>query len=235
MSGNSSTGQAQTTALLTCGALVAPVFFGVALFEILVRPEFDIHKLPISFLSLGSLGWIQDVSFAVSGLLALLCALGLRSRLRGQEAGAWGPLLVGLFGLGMIGASLFHPDPSFGFPPGTPEGPPFHSTVHGTLHMAAFFLAFLSLIAATFVLARRFLRRRETGWTVYSIVSGIAVPVLMGMSGALPAWAGVIVAIAGLVLFGWLALAATHLRVERSSLVSAAQGQARAAIEPSHG
>jgi len=227
---NTSTDHARTTALLTCGALVAPVFFGVALVELLLRPEFDIQKLPISFLSLGSLGWIQDISFAVSGLLALLCALGLRSRLRGQEAGAWSPVLVGLFGLGMLGASLFHPDPSYGFPPGTPDGPPVHSTVHGTLHMAAFFLAFLSLIAATFVLARRFLRRREKGWAVYSIVSGLAVPALMGMSGALPARAGVIVAIAGLVLFGWLALVAAHLRVERSALVSAAQGQARATI-----
>jgi len=96
--------------------------------------------------------------------------------------------------------------------------------------MAAFFLAFLSLIATTFVFARRFLRRREKGWAVYSIVSGLAVPAFMGMSGALPAWAGVIVAIAGLVLFGWLALVAAHLRVERSALVSAAQRQARAAI-----
>src|SRR5579871_5304098 len=212
---NTSTDQTRTTALLTCGALVAPVFFGVALVELPLRPEFDIHKLPISFLSLGSLGWIQDISFAVSGMLALLCALGLRSRLRGQEAGAWGPVFVGLFGLGMLGASLFHPDPSYGFPPGTPDGPPVHSTVHGTLHMAAFFLAFLSLIATTFVFARRFLRRREKGWAVYSIVSGLAVPAFMGMSGALPAWAGVIVAIAGLVLFGWLALVAAHLRVER--------------------
>jgi hypothetical protein len=96
--------------------------------------------------------------------------------------------------------------------------------------MAAFFLAFVSLIAATFVFARRFLRRREKGWAVYSIVSGFAVPALVGMSGALPAWAGVIVAIAGLVLFGWLDLVAAHLRVERCALVSAAQGQARAAI-----
>ena len=63
---NASTDHARTSALLTCGTLVAPVFFGVALVELLLRPEFDIHKLPISFLSLGSLGWIQDASFAVS-------------------------------------------------------------------------------------------------------------------------------------------------------------------------
>jgi len=229
---NTGTGHARTTALLTCGALVAPVFFGVALVELLLRPEFDIHKLPISFLSLGSLGWIQDSSFAVCGLLALLCALGFRRRLRGQEAGTWGQVLVGLFGLGMIGASLFHPDPSFGFPPGTPEGPPVHSTIHGMLHMVAFVLAFLSLVASAFVFARRFLRRRETGWAIYSVVSALAVPALMGMSGAIPAWAGVIVGMAGLVLFGWLALVAAHVRVERSGLISAvpAQPQTRPAI-----
>jgi asparagine N-glycosylation enzyme membrane subunit Stt3 len=130
----------------------------------------------------------------------------------------------------MIGASLFHPDSSFGFPPGTPEGPPVLSTVHGTLHMTAFFLAFFSLLAAAFVFARRFLRRREKGWAVYSVVSALAVPVLMGTSGAIPAWAGVIVAIAGLVLFGWLAVVTAHVRVERSALVSAAPAQARVAM-----
>jgi hypothetical protein len=227
---NSSTDYARTTAFLTCGVLVAPVFFGVTIVELLLRPEFDIHKLPISFLSLGSLGWIQDASFAVCGVLALLCALGLRIRLRGQEAGTWGPVLVGLFGLGMIGASLFHPDPSFGFPPGTPEGPPVHSTVHGTLHMAAFFLAFLSLIATTFVFARRFLRNHEKGWAIYSIVTGLVVPVLIGSSGAIAAWAGVIVATAGLVLFDWLALVAAHLNTAHGGVDERAFTHSQSAI-----
>jgi hypothetical protein len=197
--------------LLIGGTLVAPVFFGVALIEILVRPEFDIRRLPISFLSLGALGWIQDASFAICGVLAVLCAIGIRGRLRAQPAGAWGAMLVGLFGVGMMAASVFHPDPSYGFPPGTPGGPPAHPSVHGSMHMAAFFLAFIALIGATFVFARRFLREHEKAWAIYSIVSGLIVPVLIGASGAFPSWAGVIVATAGLILFSWLALVAAHL------------------------
>jgi hypothetical protein len=119
----------------------------------------------------------------------------------------------------MMAASLFHPDPSYGFPPGTPAGPPTHPSAHGTLHMAAFFLAFLSLIAATFVFVRRFLRRQEKGWAAYSLVTGLVVPVLMSISGAFAAWAGVIIAIAGLGLFGWLAVVASHLKVERNAVV----------------
>jgi hypothetical protein len=91
-----------------------------------------------------------------------------------------------------------------------------YSSVHGTLHMAAFFLAFLSLIAAALVFGRRFLRGREKGRAVYSIVSALAVPALMGMSWAIPAWAGVIVAMAGLVLFVWLAVAAVPFRLDLS-------------------
>jgi hypothetical protein len=228
---NANHDHSRTSVLLTCGTLVAPVFFGIALIEILLRPEFDIRKLPISFLSLGSLGWIQDANFASCGLLAVLCALGIRGRLRGQTAGSWCPVLVGLFGIGMMAASLFHPDPSYGFPPGTPAGPSVHSTGHGTLHMAAFFLAFLALIAAALVFVRRFLRGREKGMAVYSIISALAVPVLMGVSGALPAWAGVIVAMAGLVLFVWLAVIAVHLKVARNTVVEVARAQPHAAIK----
>lgn len=222
---------ARTRALLTCGSLVAPVFFGVALIEILVRPEFDIRKLPISFLSLGSLGWIQDASFATCGLLAALCGLGMRSRLRGQPGSTFGPVLIGLFGIGMLAAGFFHPDPSYGFPPGTPAGRPAHATAHGTLHMAAFFLAFLSLIAAAFVFTRRFVRGGEKGWAVYCIVSALAVPVLMGLSGAVPAWAGVIVSLAGLVLFGWLAIVTAHLKGERRASAETAPARPHGAIQ----
>lgn len=227
---NTNIGRSHGSALLGSGIFVAPVFFGLALVQILIRPEFDIRKLPISFLSLGSLGWIQDVSFAICGLLAALCALGIRSHLRAQPAGTWGPVLVGLFGIGMMAASLFHPDPSYGFPPGTPAGPPTHASVDGTLHMAAFFLAFLSLIGATFVFSRRFLRGHEKGWALYSIVTGLLVPVLVGSSGALPAWAGVIVAIAGLVLFGWLAVIAAHLRIKPNAVVENVRVQSQGAI-----
>ena len=65
---------------------------------------------------------------------------------------------------------------------------------------------------------------------MYSIISALAVPVLMGVSGALPAWAGVIVAMAGLVLFVWLAVIAVHLEVARNTVVEVASAQPHAAI-----
>jgi integrase len=56
------TAQSDTSSrnLLACGVAIAPVFYGIALVELLVRPDFDIRRLPISFLSLGPLGWTRQ-------------------------------------------------------------------------------------------------------------------------------------------------------------------------------
>src|SRR4029079_6009574 len=111
-------------ALVCCGWLVAPIFYLLAVFQLMIRPDFDIKVLPISFLSLGDLGWIQVLNFIVTGVLALMCARGMRLALRGEKAGTFGPILVGLFGIGMIMAGLFRPDPIPGVSPGVDAGSP---------------------------------------------------------------------------------------------------------------
>ena len=74
-------------------------------------------------MSNGSLGWIQVGSFIVSGLLVIAGAVGMRQRLHPGRAGTWGPILLALYGLGLIGAGIFVADPMDGFPPGSPAGP----------------------------------------------------------------------------------------------------------------
>lgn len=199
---------ARERALLACGLFVAPVFYVFAIVQLLIRPDFDIRVQPISFLSLGELGWIQVLSFIITGALAIFCAWGLRTYLQGQRGGTWGPVLVGLFGIGMILAGIFRPDPL------PVEGSTPSMTVSGMLHMIAFFVAFPSLIAACFVFMRRFIALKQTGFAVYCAATAVAVPVLMGASAAQPAWVGVIVAGAGLVLFGWLAVLSWRLLSE---------------------
>lgn len=199
-------GASSHRALLACGMLVAPVFYGLAVLQLLLRPEFDLRALPISYLALGELGWIQVGSFILSGLFAILCAVGLKAWLKGQRGGTWGPILVGLFGVGTVMAGLFPPDPF----PKAGETPTM--SVPGALHMLAFFLAFLSLIAACFVFARRFFALKEGGWALYSMATGILVPVLIGLGMSNPASASVIVAGAGLVLFGWLGVLSWRMR-----------------------
>lgn len=194
--------------LLACGVASSPVFYALAALQLALRPGYDIRTQPISFLALGELGWIQVANFLLTGALALAGAIGLRRALRGQRGGTAGPILAGLYGIGMIGAGLFGPDPL----PAPGQAPQMSAT--GAVHMAAFLVSFLSLIAACFVLARRFSAVGKRGWALYSIVSALLAPVLVAASMANPSWVGVIVGGAGLVLFGWFSLVAFAIRGE---------------------
>lgn len=203
--------QSRNRALLACGVASTPVFYAIAALQLVLRPGYDIRTQPISFLALGELGWIQIANFLVTGALALAGAIGLRRALRGQRGGAAGPILAGLYGLGMIGAGLFGPDPL----PAPGQVP--QMSIVGALHMVAFLVSFLSLIAACFVLARRFSAAGKRGWALYSIATALLAPALVAAGMANPALAGVIMAGAGLVLFGWFSLIAFEIRSETSA------------------
>lgn len=204
----------KTRQLLTCGIATGPVFFGVAIVQALTRRGYNIRVNAISQLSLGDLGWIQITSFIVTGLLAVMCAVGVRRTLGGQRGGTWGALLVGTFGLGLIIAGLFPPDPAFGFPPGAPAGPTLPMSGHASLHALGFFVSMLSVIVNAFVFARRFRAAGRRGWVAYCVASAVAVPAFIVLSIALQSWAGVIVALSGAAAFGWVAAMAARLRAE---------------------
>jgi hypothetical protein len=205
-----------TRTLLTCGVLTGPVFFAVASVQALTRPGYDIRLNAISQLSLGELGWMQITSFLLAGLLAVAAASGVRRKLKGQKGGAWGALLTGTFGLGLIVAGIFPPDPAFGFPPGAPEGPAMPMSGIAALHAVGFFVSMLSLIVNCFVFVRRFGSTGQRGWLVYSVVSAVATVALIALTNVFMSWAGVIVALAGAVAFGWVSAVSAGLRVSYS-------------------
>jgi hypothetical membrane protein len=168
-----------TPALLACGAVAGPLYVAIALLQVLTRDGFDLSRHPLSLLSLGELGWIQIANFVVSGLLTIAFALGSRRVLHPGQAAKWGPRLLGLYGIGLVAGGVFVADPGAGFPPGAPEGAPDQLSWHGALHAVAPLLAFLSLIAACVVLARRFASAGERGWVRYSIATAVACVVLI--------------------------------------------------------
>jgi Protein of unknown function (DUF998) len=162
-----------TKALLVCGTVAGPLFTVAWLAQGAARANYDPLQHPISSLSIAERGWMQIASFIITGLLILAFSIGLRRALRSDLGSAWGPLLVGLVGVGLIGAGIFVTDPLNGYPPGTPRIPT-ERTTHGILHDLFGIPFFLGLPITCFVFARLFAISRERRWAVYSVCSGFA-------------------------------------------------------------
>src|SRR6266702_7879279 len=109
-----------TRALLICGLIAGPFYIVVGLIQALTRPGFDLLRHDLSLLANGDLGWIQVTNLVLTGLLVGAFAIGMRRALSAGLGRTWGPILLGVYGLGLIGAGFFTADPAFGFPPGTP-------------------------------------------------------------------------------------------------------------------
>lgn len=161
-----------TKTLLTCGVIAGPLYLIVGLIQAFTRPGFDITRHDLSLLSNGDLGWIHITNLIVSGLLVIAGAVGMRQALSAGRGKTWGPLLIGLYGLGLIGAGIFVADPALGFPPGTPMNANAIST-NGLLHFVTAAVGFLGLIAACFVFARRFAAQHQRGWQLFSVITGV--------------------------------------------------------------
>lgn len=164
-----------TRAMLVCGAVAAPLFAVVAVIEMLTRTGFDLRRHDLSLLSNGDLGWVQIANFVVAGILVMGGAVGIKRAIPSGRAATWGPLLLGIYGLGWVGAGVFVADPMNGFPPGTPNGFPASASWHSWMHLASGSVGFLALIVACVLFARRFAGLGQRGWMAYSIVTAILV------------------------------------------------------------
>jgi Protein of unknown function (DUF998) len=202
--------------LLIAGIAAGPLFIGAVLIQSLTRSGYDLMRVPLSLLSLGDLGWIQKANFIVTGLLVIACSVGMRRLLHPGRSGTWGSLLIGIYGLGFIAAGIFAPDPSMGFPPGTPQGVSAAAqSWHAQLHGAVFDVSFLALIVACFVFARRFAAIRHRGWAAYCAATGIAAPALIVLAIVnLSTVGGLLFLATGIVADAWLAIVAARLLVE---------------------
>ena len=161
-----------TKALCVCGVVAGPLFTVAWIVEDATRANYDPLRYPISSLSIGDAGWMQIAAFIITGLLVLAFAIGLQRALR-PSSSVWGPALVGLAGIGLIGAGIFVTDPLNGYPSGTPLIPT-ERTIHGILHDLFGIPFFLGLPITGFVFGRLFTRRGHRSWAVYSTISGFA-------------------------------------------------------------
>lgn len=125
--------------------VVGPVLFTLAFLaqEIVRMGEYDPIAQPVSALEAGPNGWVQQVSFAVFGLLTMAHALGMHRGVRPSGASAVGSGLLLLSGAGLLLAAVF----------------PLRADEAGTIydpggHRVAGLVFFLSSALALIILAR---------------------------------------------------------------------------------
>src|SRR5258708_25515748 len=100
--------QRVTRSLLGYGVLAGVVFETSVLIQGLTRHGFRIAHDDASLLSNGPLGWIQVTTFLLAGAMTIAAAVGARRAMPSR----WAPLLIGIFGAGLIGGGTFPPGPA---------------------------------------------------------------------------------------------------------------------------
>jgi hypothetical protein len=145
----------------------------VGAIEAFIREGFDPTRHDLSLLANGEWGWFHITLLVLTALLTVAGAVGMRRVLRGGRGSTWGPLLIGVYGLGLIGAGVFVADPAGGFPPKLPASAYGTVSWHGLLHFVSGGIGFLGLIAACFVFARRFSSLGERKWAAFSVGTGV--------------------------------------------------------------
>ncbi len=197
-----------TETLLIVGVVTAVVFVAVLIIEGALRPGYDPAYHTGSELSLGDRGWIQIANFLQMGVGMFAFAVGVNRTLDTPVGAA---LLV-IFGLGMIAAGVFLPDPTRGYPPGAPTGTPdevsWHHTAHGVVGGP---VAFLAIFGACLTLAFHL----DGFWRLYTVLTAVAgLALTIGTAFAYQrdaAKTGLVQRALILVYWSWIVLLGIHL------------------------
>jgi hypothetical protein len=171
-------GRAVTKSLLGWGVVAGPFYLIVGLVQALLVPGFDLSRHALSLLLLGELGWIQALNLSLSGLMVLAAAIGF-ARLIPRHANIWAGVFLGLYGVSLVAAAIFPPDPMGGFPVGGTDATT--PSMSGLLHLVAGAIGFVSLAVAAVIVGMWFRRIGRRGAAITSwIAAGVIVLAFMG-------------------------------------------------------
>jgi len=194
--------------LLYCGLLAGPIFVLTFLITGATRGDgYDPLRHPVSSLQLGDHGWTQTANFLVAGALTIAFAIGLWREAR------LGAVLIGVWGVGLLGAGIFTTDPVSGYPLGTPAA--IEYTTLGALHDGFSLPGFLAIAVAPIVFARG----QGRAWAFYCGLTTLAFLIALvlastGFSQVEPVvdLAGLFQRIAVVIAWTWLAALAWRKR-----------------------
>ena len=160
-------------ALLLAGSAAAPVFTASFVIQQSLREDYDPRRFPVSSLALGPGGWQQATTFAVTGGLLALGAVGLGDVPVGAAEPRAVVLVVAGAAVGLLASAVFTTDPIGGYPRGTavitePR------TREGLAHDMSAVPVFLGLPVAAVVSGVAAARSGRLAWAVYSGLSAAA-------------------------------------------------------------
>jgi len=193
---------------LLVGVSTAVVFVAVLFVEGARRAGYDPTYHTGSELSLGDRGWIQTANFLQMGVGMFAFALGVDRTLDAPVGAA----LLGIFGVGMVVAGVFRPDPLRGYPPEAPNGTRDGVSVNHRIHdVISGPVAFLAIFGACLVLAGRL----DGVWRLYTLLTAI-VGLVLTVGTALSyqrdaAKTGLVQRALILVYWSWIVLLGLHL------------------------
>lgn len=207
-------GRVARTNHLLCAGIAGPIVFVTSfMIQGAIRPGYDPLRHPVSALSLGPGGWVQMVTFWVTGLLVLTFAVALRRAGLGRAV----PILIAVVGAGLFGAGFFACDPISGYPIGSPIPAP--RTAHGIAHDLFSTPVFTVLPAAMIVMARRFRRADDRTWARLSAAAAplffacfVLAAIGFNQNPALMPYGGLWQRLALVIGLGWLALLSWRMR-----------------------
>jgi hypothetical membrane protein len=202
---------ADTRSMLGWGVVAGPFYLIVGLVLALTRPGFDLSRHALSLLMLGDVGWIHVTNLGLSGLMTIVAAIGFRRALRGSRTAVAAGVLIGVYGVGLLGAAAFPPDPAGGFPPDAAQT----ASVSGVLHLGFGAVGFLALAAAAVVVGGWFARRGDRGTAMVSRVAAVVIVVGFAGGGALSAGPGGVASLWIAVVAGWAWLLYASIRTYR--------------------
>lgn len=204
---------AVTRSLLGYGVLAGVFYLVVGLILALTRDGFDLTRHPLSALMLGEGGWMQRANLILTGLMVLAAALGIRRAMAGSESGRLTSPLVALYGVSLMVAAVFPPDPVAGFPPGSTEG---DLTTSGILHLAAGAVGFISLACAALAMARWFNAEGRSRATTLSRMAAVLILAGFAAGAALATQTAGVGLLWVAVVVGWAWLAAISIALYRT-------------------
>jgi len=154
--------------LLLWAGIIAPILFAIVfMIDGFLKPGYSAYSEAISYLEVGTNGWIQRANFLLFGLLLLAFLVGYISRMRPILGPSWlytASTFLLLSDLGWIMACFFIPNtylaPQFIWP--------------WMLHQIAASTVFIPFALACIVLGAKFVRtHRWRAYGVYSLIFGL--------------------------------------------------------------